>query len=196
MPTSRSAARGPARREALLDDLVDLVLAEGFAGTTLDELAGRLHCSKTTLYAVAASKEQLVVTAVRRFFARATVAVEERAAAAPDHRARIEAYLLAVSEQLQPASAAFFADLAGFAPAAEVYAQNTATAARRVQELVTDGIGAGAFRPVHASFVGAAVASVMAAIHAGRVGAATGLDDAAAYRELAALVVAGLQPGR
>jgi hypothetical protein len=34
----------------------------------------------------------------------------------------------------------------------------------------------------------------MAAIHRGDVLAATGLDDAAAYRELADLVVAGIAP--
>jgi hypothetical protein len=47
---------------------------------------------------------------------------------------------------------------------------------------------------VHASFVGAAVASVMGAIHRGEITAATGLDDAAAYRELADLVVTGTAP--
>ena len=192
MTTARAATRGPARREAVLDELVALILAEGFAAFTLDELARRLRCSKSTLYAVAGSKEQLVVAAVRRFFARATVAVESRAAEPADAAGAIEAYLLAVSEQLRPASTEFFADLAAFPPAAEVYARNTRTAARRVQQLVSDGMAAGTLRPAHASFVGAAVTEVMSAIHAGRIAATTDLDDAAAYAELAALVVAGL----
>lgn len=193
MTTARLATRGPARREALLDELVDVFLTEGFATFTLDELARRLHCSKSTLYAVAGSKEQLVVAAVRRFFARATLAVESRAAEPTDAGERLHAYLLAVSDQLRPAGPAFFADLAAFPPAAEVYARNTRTAARRVQQLVSDGVDAGTVRPVHASFVGAAVAQVMAAIHSGEITAATGLDDAAAYAELADLVVAGLR---
>lgn len=193
MTTARAATRGPARREALLDELVDLFLVEGFASFTLDELARRLHCSKSTLYGVAGSKEQLVVAVVRRFFARATVAVETRAAQPADAGQRIEAYLRAVSEQLRPAGPAFFTDLAGSPPAAEVYARNTRTAARRVQQLVSAGVDAGTLRPVHASFVGAAVAQVMGAIHSGAIAADTGLDDAAAYAELAALVVAGLR---
>ena len=58
--------RGAARREELLDELMELLLTEGFAGFTLDDLAARLRCSKRTLYALAASKEQLVrATAVR-----------------------------------------------------------------------------------------------------------------------------------
>ncbi|WP_222264706.1 TetR/AcrR family transcriptional regulator [Modestobacter marinus] len=182
------------RRAELLDELVALVLAEGFATFTLDDLARRLHCSKSTLYGIAASKEQLVVAAVKRFFQTATAAVESRIASTGDHRERISAYLLAVAEQLQPASPAFFADVAAFAPAREIYERNTRAAAARVQQLVGEGVAAGTVRPVHASFVGVAVAQVMAAIHRGDVLAATGMDDAAAYRELADLVVAGIAP--
>src|SRR4051794_24593392 len=185
------SSRGRARREELLDELVVLVLAEGFGAVTLDELARRLHCSKSTLYGLAASKEQLVVAVVKRFFQRATTAVEERAAVPTDHREQISAYLLAVAEQLQPASPAFFADVAAFAPAREIYERNTRSAAARVQQLVTEGVEAGTIRPVHASFVGAAAAWVMSATPRGETPAATGLDDGAAYRELAALVVAG-----
>ena len=188
------STRSQARREELLDELVGLVLQLGFAAFTLDELARRLRCSKSTLYGLAASKEQLVVAVVKRFFQRATTAVEERAAVPADHRERISAYLLAVAEQLQPASPSFFTDVAAFAPAREIYERNTRSAAARVQQLVTDGVAAGTIRPVHASFVGAAVASVMGAIHRGEITASTGLDDAAAYRELADLVVAGTAP--
>jgi AcrR family transcriptional regulator len=192
-PDTRTT-RARARRDELLDRLVALVLAEGFADVTLDELARRLRCSKSTLYGIAASKEQLVVAAVKRFFQRATAAVEERVAGPADHREQISAYLLAVAEQLQPASAAFFTDVAAFAPAREIYERNTRSAAARVQQLVSAGVAAGTVRPVHASFVGAAVAQVMAAIHRGDITATTGLDDAAAYRELAALVIAGVAP--
>jgi len=188
------SARVQLRRAELLDDLVALVLAEGFATLTLDDLARRLRCSKSTLYGIAASKEQLVVAAVKRFFQRATATVEVRAAATGDHRARIGAYLLAVAEQLQPASTRFFTDVAAFPPAREIYERNTRAAAGRLQEMVAAGVAARELRPVDASFVGAAVASVMNAIAAGRISALTGLDDAAAYRELADLVVAGVAP--
>ena len=188
------SGRAATRRDELLDELVGLVLTDGFAALTLDELARRLHCSKSTLYGIAASKEQLVVAAVKRFFQRATAAVEERAARPADHREQISAYLLAVAEQLQPASPQFFADVAAFAPAREIYERNTRSAAGRVRQLVDQGVAAGTIRPVHAAFVGAAVAQVMDAIHRGDIRAGTGLDDAAAYRALADLVVAGVAP--
>ncbi len=136
------STRTQARREELLDELVALVLAEGFGAFTLDDLARRLHCSKSTLYGLAASKEQLVVAVVKRFFQRATAAVEERAAVPADHREQLSANLLAVAEQLQPASPAFFADVAAFAPARELYEHNTRSAAARVQHMVTAGVDA------------------------------------------------------
>ncbi|MFD6073446.1 TetR/AcrR family transcriptional regulator, partial [Amycolatopsis lurida] len=46
-----------ARQRALLSELEAVFLAEGFSQFTLDDLAARLHCSKSTLYALAPSKE-------------------------------------------------------------------------------------------------------------------------------------------
>ena len=97
--------RGAARHSELLDALVDLLLAEGFAHLTLDELAGRLRCSKRTLYALAGSKEQLVRAAVVHFFDRATTRVEAAVAAVDAPPDRVAAYLRAVAAELAPASA-------------------------------------------------------------------------------------------
>lgn len=185
--------RGVARRTELLDALVDLLLAEGFASFTLDDLAARLHCSKRTLYALAGSKEQLVRAAVVHFFRTATVAVEQATATVSDPAARIAAYLSAVADALRPASPAFIDDVAAFAPAAEIYERNTRAAAARIRAFVDDGVAAGAFRDVHTGFVADVVASTMVRIQRREVAAATGLSDAEAYTELAALVTTGLR---
>jgi AcrR family transcriptional regulator len=183
-------------RGRVLDELVDLFLREGFAGFTLQDLARRLRCSKSTLYLVATSKEQLVVAVVRRFFQRATSAVEARLDAGSDPGARLTAYLRAVAGELQNAGPAFFADVAGHALARDIYETNTRHAARRVQQLVDEGVSTGRMRDLDAAFVGAAVEQVMTAIHRGDIAARTGLGDADAYRELARLVSAALAPGR
>jgi AcrR family transcriptional regulator len=180
------------RREELLAGLRELFLREGFAGLGVGELAARLRCSRTTLYLVAPSKEQIVVATVRSYFKNAAERVEARVAACDEPGLRLATYLEAVASELQPASEAFYTDLAGFAPANEVYQANTGFAAQRVQQLVVEGVEAGALRPVNASFVGAAVAQVMSAIQTGEIEAATGLADAEAYRQLADLVLAGL----
>lgn len=187
-----SSTRLDVRREELLTELTDLFLREGFAGLSTADLAERLRCSKTTLYLVASSKEQIVVTTVRSFFRRAAERIEARVAASDDPVTRIRLYLDGVAAELDPATQAFHRDLAAFAPAAQVYRENTLHAARRVQELVAAGVAAGALRPAHTGFVGAAVTEVMTAIQRGDVAAATGLTDAEAYRELVDLVLSGL----
>lgn len=189
---STPVRRGAARREQLFDALEELLLAEGFAHFTLDDLAARLHCSKRTLYALAGSKEQLVRAAVVHFFRGATERVEAALAAQGDPRRRVGAYLGAVATELAPASPRFVEDVAAFPPAAEVYARNTRAAARRVQQLVDEGVEAGVFRDVHTGFVADVVTSVMVRIQQRQVAAATGLDDAEAYARLAELLLHGL----
>lgn len=172
---------------------MELVLASGFRALTVEEMAARLGCSKRTLYALADSKEQLAVLAVRQFFRRATAAVEVAVAGTTAPARRVTRYLEAVAEQLRPAGSAFRADVAAFAPAAEIYEQNTAAAAARVRELIDEGTRAGVFRSVPAAFVAEVVTATMRRITSGEIGAATGLDDAQAYSELARLVVAAVR---
>ena len=181
------------RQAHLRDALVDLVLAQGFEHLTVDQVAAELRCSKRTLYALADSKEQLAVLAVRHFFKRSTDQVEAAIARTRAPARRVTRYLEAVAEALRPASRAFRDDLAHFRPTAEIYEQNTAAAAQRVRELIDEGTQAGAFRQVPAAFVGEVVTATMRRITSGEINAATGLTDAEAYAELAGLVVAAIR---
>jgi AcrR family transcriptional regulator len=180
------------RHEALLDDLVDLFLAEGVAHLTLADIAARLRCSKSTLYALGPSKEQLVATAVRRFFKTAGEQVEQRVAAHRGASERLAAYLGAVADALRPASDAFMRDVARHPSGAEVYRRNTELAAGRVGDLIREGVEQHEFRKVHASFIAELIASTMERIQSGEIARTTGMSDAEAYDELAALVVQGL----
>lgn len=189
---SVSPAFGTARRQQLFDELVSLFLVEGFAQFTLDEIAARLRCSKSTLYTLAASKGELVRAATVHFFRGAAEDVAAQVDRAGTARDRVTAYLSAVGEALDAASPRFLADLAGFGPAREVYETNTRIAATRVQQLIADGVAGGEFRDVHAAFAAELAATMMVRIQQGAVREATGLDDAAAYRELAAILTAGI----
>jgi AcrR family transcriptional regulator len=181
------------RRQAeLLDQLEALFLAEGFARFTLDDLAERLRCSKSTLYALAESKERLAVRVIKHFFRKATDAVEAQTVTEADPALRVTAYLSAVARALAPAGPAFHRDLDSFAPGREVYERNTALAADRVRELIAEGVAQGRFRDVHPALIADTVTTLMFRIGRGDTARATGLDDAAAYRELAALLLHGI----
>jgi len=184
--------RTTARRAQLFDQLVALFLAEGFAHLTLDDVAARLHCSKSTLYALAENKDRLVYAVTVHFFRGATERVEAELARGEGAEARIRTYLEAVGRQLEPASARFMEDIARTSVAREVYERNTRMAADRVRMLISEGVESGDLRDVHAAFAADVVASVMVRIQQRQVAEATGLADAQAYRELAALLTRGL----
>src|SRR6478672_6052518 len=150
------------RRQAeLLDQLEALFLADGFARFTLDDLALRLRCSKSTLYALAGSKEQLAQRVIKHFFRKATDAVEARTGTVEDPALRVTAYLGAVAGALAPAGPAFHRDLDSFGPGREIYERNTELAAERVRELIADGVAQGRFREVHPALVADTVTTLM-----------------------------------
>jgi AcrR family transcriptional regulator len=182
-----------ARHEQLLDELVALVLAEGFAAFTLGDLTARLHCSKSTLYALGHSKEAVTVNVLKRFFQHATERIERRAAEPAEAADRLVAYLRAVADELRAAGPEFMRDIAAQPAARAVYEKNTRIAAARVHQLIADGVEQGEFRRVHGAFVADVVASVMVRIQSGDVERAAGLHDADAYDELAALVISGIR---
>lgn len=189
MQRTRSATR---RRDELFDQLVTLFLSEGFGTLTIEAVAARLRCSKTTLYALGGSRDALVRAVVVHFFRGATERVEARLARAARDRERVVAYLHGVAHELAAASPAFFDDVAASPAAREVYERNTRAAARRVEQLLAAGVADGAFRSAHVGFVADLVSATMVRIQQREVAAATGLEDAAAYTELANLVLCGL----
>ncbi|PYE19391.1 TetR family transcriptional regulator [Williamsia limnetica] len=194
VPTTAPGVHATARRAELFDSLVRLFLSEGFAHLTLDEIAARLRCSKSTLYTLAGSKGDLVQAVTVHFFRAATAEVEGAVATADGTRARLTAYLTAVGAALAPASEQFMDDLAGYPPARDVYEHNTRAAADRVRDLIIEGAAAGDVRDVHAAFVADVATSVMVRIQQRSIKNAVGLDDSSAYLELAELLTTGIGP--
>ena len=65
-----ASQRDSPRREEILDELEAIFLAEGFRGLTVGTLAARLRCSRSTLYALAATKEELYLRVSDRILRR------------------------------------------------------------------------------------------------------------------------------
>jgi AcrR family transcriptional regulator len=193
--TERTRRRTPTPRQTdLLNRLEGLFLAEGFATFTLDDLAARLRCSKSTLYALAPSKEQLSVQVVSHFFKKATTRIEQRISELTDVRARISGYFAAAADELRPASREFIADIAAFPPARATYELNARAAAARIRALIADGVRLGEFRDVHAAMVSEMVGLTIENIHLGVIAKRTGLSDAEAFEALSEFLLGGLAP--
>ena len=58
-PTSADLSRSDAKRRAILDVASEVFLAQGYAATSMSEIAARLGGSKGTLYNYFRSKEEL-----------------------------------------------------------------------------------------------------------------------------------------
>ncbi|MEV5831632.1 TetR/AcrR family transcriptional regulator [Spirillospora sp. NPDC052242] len=176
--------------------LEGILLAEGFTGLTMDELAARTNCSKSTLYSIAGTKEQLVIAVTKRFFGRAAEEIEAAVAAEDDARQRIATYLTGVGTAMRRQSPDFYIDMVGFRPTAEIYQRNSSTAARRVGEMIDDGVRQGVFRPVDGTFAAQLIALAIDGVQSGELLRTTGLSAGDAFAELGDLLLNGLSSQR
>ncbi|MDL4814131.1 TetR/AcrR family transcriptional regulator [Actinomadura opuntiae] len=188
---SRPTREDP-RRKQLLQDLEEIFLAEGFSSLTTDELCKRLRCSKSTLYSVAGSREQIIQAVVRHFFAHSTAAIEAKVSATTDPAGRIVEYLKGVGEAMDRNSPAFYEDMVSYPPTAEIYRLNSQAAADRVQAMIEEGLRDGIFRSADAALASLTVAYLMDGVQSGEVLEATGLSAGEAFAELGELLVHGL----
>ncbi len=107
-----------ARQRELLDELEKLVAREELAELTMAQIAAEVGCSLRTLYGIAPSKEELVLTVVDRRLHR----IGRRAIEALDESlsplTALRTYLRAANQAVQPEAASFSRDF-GFVPGAK-----------------------------------------------------------------------------
>ncbi|MFJ2113408.1 MULTISPECIES: TetR/AcrR family transcriptional regulator [unclassified Streptomyces] len=180
------------RRAELLGRLREIVLTEGFARLTVDILAARLQCSKSTLYALSSSRHHLVATALKLFFRDAAEQVEKEVSAVVDPAQRISTYLAAVGAQMQRMSAACYDDMLDDDTTREIYTVNSLAATSRVRAMIHEGVESGDFRSVHAEFFSQAVGLLIDGIHSRALLGSTRLSSGDAFIELSNLVLAAL----
>jgi AcrR family transcriptional regulator len=180
------------RREELLEQLEGLFLAEGFTALTVDEIARRLRCSKATLYSLASTKEQLVLSVTKHFFRTAADEIEAMVKAEKDPRERIATYLGGIGAEMRRNSLAFYQDMVSYPPTAAIYRRNAIIAAGRVQEMIQEGVDARVFRPVDGRFAGELVALAIDGILSGVLLDTTGFNAGEAFSELGDLLINGL----
>jgi AcrR family transcriptional regulator len=181
-----------ARREELLSQLEELFLRDGFEALKMDDIAKRLRCSKTSLYALARSREQLVVVVTKRFFKGATEIIEKQVTEESEPSLRVRTYLTGVGTAMRRQSIAFYHDMVNFEPTADIYRRNSRAAARRVRELIQDGERDGAFRNVHGAFAAQLVTLAIEGIQSGALLDSTAMTASDAFTELGDLLMHGL----
>ena len=142
------------RREQLLDELEAIMLAEGFAHLRIGSLAERLHCSRSTLYKLAPSKDELFESVYARWADRIVaeaIAFAEQGSTPAEKIVRMGK----VAGRLQAkGSPEFWRDVRDNPTTAAVMGRTRAIGYRRVQAFLDEGIAAGTVRPMNTAFIG------------------------------------------
>lgn len=141
------------RQHEILDALEALFLAEGFRHFTIGDLVDRLRCSRRTLYAIAPSKEELVLVVIERYFNRVGRKAKAAAAAELDPGDAIAAYLGAGVAVMAPARRTFVEDLESYLPTRHLYDRHFQLSVRAIGSMIEDGIARGEFHAYHPALV-------------------------------------------
>ncbi|AKK04113.1 TetR/AcrR family transcriptional regulator [Corynebacterium epidermidicanis] len=178
------------RQRQLFDALLTQFLKNGFATFTIDSAARELHCSKSTMYSLGATRDEIIRRILVSFFKEVTRRTDAQLTHNTSPKVALERYFTAMSAALEPASLAFLRDLSTVEVAREIYATNTQAATEKITNLIERGVAEGEFRTVNSSFLAHLISAAMQHI---QTSAATPEVNAVdAYRELGQLVIYGL----
>lgn len=142
------------RRDELLDRLEAIVLEEGFEHLRIGALADRLHCSRSTLYKLADSKEELIALIFERFADRAIHEATETADRLAVPAEKIFCYSDVIDRYQAMGSAQFWRDVRAHPAVARSLDIRRAHGYRQVKRFLEEGIAKGDFRPANTAFVG------------------------------------------
>jgi AcrR family transcriptional regulator len=142
-----------ARQLEVLDELEEQLLREGLADLTMAEIASSIGCSLRTLYGIASSKDELLLTVVDRRLHRIGRAAIEALDASMSPLDTLRAYLQAANKAVQPESAVLSTDLAKVAGAARLFSSHEAYLIAVAQNLLDRAIAEGQIAPVDTASV-------------------------------------------
>ena len=149
-----------ARQLELLDELEEKLLGEGLADLTMAEIAALVSCSLRTLYGIAPSKDELLLTVVdRRLHCIGRAAIEALHASMRPLDA-LRTYLQAANAAVQPEALALSADLAKVAGAGRLFDAHETYLTAVTQSLLDQAVAKGEIARVDT----AAVAHVLAGL--------------------------------
>jgi AcrR family transcriptional regulator len=134
------------RQVALLDDLERLFTAEGFRHLTIGDMAARTKSSRRTLYGVSASKEEIILVVVDRFFNRMGKDARHRAEHVHEIGDKIEAYFSASVDRNARLSAAFIQDIESYLPTKQLYDRHQAIAVSALESMLRTAMESGEMR--------------------------------------------------
>ena len=142
-----------ARQLDVLDELEQMLLSDGIADFTMAEIAALVGCSLRTLYGIAPSKDELLLTIVDRRLHRIGRAAIEALNASMSPLDALRTYLQTANEAVQPETVAMSADLAQVNGAQRLVSTHEAYLIAVTQNLLDRAVAEGQILPVDTASV-------------------------------------------
>ncbi len=183
------------RGEQVLDELETIILAEGFSSLNVSDIATRLACSKRTLYTLAPSRNELVLTVLRRFFARIRAQADAAAATQDDPPQQVYDYLQVGVRAAQRIGPRTIDDIQSWLPAQEIWRDHISRRVDGLRVLLQRGVAAGAFHGIQPAFVAEIVFAALNRLREPDFYRSTDLSPFEAFEETYRMLLLSLAPG-
>lgn len=177
-----------ARQLEVLDELEEHIAQQRLGGLTMAEIAALLNCSLRTLYGIAPSKDELLLTVVDRRLRHIGRAAIESIDASMSPLDALRTYLRAANEAVQPEAVALSDDLAKVPGVERLVGGHESYLIAVTQSLLDRAVSEGQITPVDT----AAVAHVLGGLGRDFAGASAGelaLDSPKAAADAVAEVI-------
>jgi AcrR family transcriptional regulator len=150
-----------ARQSEVLDIVEAVFLRDGLRPVRISGLTEEAHCSRSTLYDLAPSKEELFLLVLDRLIRRLRLRNHAVMATTADPVERLRAALAESATGLARISPVFMEAVRDYPPARLLLDQHMREAHANLRTLIDDAITAGAFRPVDAAVATEALQAVI-----------------------------------
>jgi AcrR family transcriptional regulator len=182
------------RQEEVLDVVEAVFLREGIRAVRIGELAAEASCSRSTLYELAPSKEDLLLLVLdrmmRRIMQRGALAIEQAA----DPVARVRALMTSGALDLSALGPRFMEAVRQHPPARLLYDRRVAEGRDALESLIEQAVDAGQFRPVNAAVLAEAMIAVLLHFTNPEFARVRNVSSAAGLAELVDVLLDGLRP--
>jgi AcrR family transcriptional regulator len=182
------------RQEEVLDVIETVFLREGIRGVRMGQLADEAGCSRSTLYELAPSREDLLLLVLDRMMRRIEQRGAEAIAAAEDPVARVRAMLTSGALDFATLGPGFLDAVRHHPPARLLFDRRIAEGRDALETLIEQAVATGQFRPVTASVVAEAMFAVVLRFTDPEFARSTRVTSTAGLAELVDVLLDGLRP--
>lgn len=182
------------RQRAVLDALEEILLSEGFSHLRMTTLASRLKVSATTLYALAARKDDLILLVLDRWYQRTGKEAMDELAHDGDPVARVEVWLTGAVRGSRRVTGPFLEDVAAHPAVRMLVDKYHRFYAAVLEQLLDEAQAAGALAGPPPRVTAQVVDAALTRFQDAHVLRALGTDESQVAEDLRLLVMDGLRP--